>query len=107
MSDPLNGSGSRDQVKVGVLLVLSSPSADWLKAQASAGWSSDITMEVLEDSSITVTGSPSVSAGVLPVRAEFWVSQGGMTTQGGQFEYTVKCWESNSMGTRGETSRKD
>ena len=83
MSDPLNGLGSQTQAKVGILLVLSSPSANWLKAQASAGWSLDITTEVLEDSSIAVTGSPSVSAGVFPVRAEFRVWQGGMMTQGG------------------------
>ena len=47
------------------------------------GWSLDITMEVLEDSLIVVTGSPSVSAGVSPARAEFWVWWGGMTTEGG------------------------
>ena len=70
-------------MKVGVLLALSSPSANQLKAQASAGWSSDITMEVLEDSSIAVMGSPLVSARVLPARAEFWVWQGGMMTQDG------------------------
>ena len=35
----------RTRVKVGVLLVLSSPSANWLKARASMGWSSDIIME--------------------------------------------------------------
>ena len=68
-------------MKVRVLLVLSSPSANLLKARASAGWLLDITTEVLEDSSIA-TGSPSVSAGVSPARAEFWVWQGGMTTQG-------------------------
>ena len=83
MSDPSNRSGSQTWARVYVLLVLSSPSANRLKAQASVGWSSDITMEVLEDSSIAVTGSPSVSAGVLPARAEFQVWQGGMTTQGG------------------------
>ena len=82
MSDPSNGSGSRTRAKVGVLLVLSSPLANRLKARASAGWSSDITTE-LEDSSIMVTGSPLVSTGVLPARAEFWVWRDGMTTQGG------------------------
>ena len=66
MSEPLNGSGSQTQAKVSILLVLSSPSANLLKAQVSAGWSLDITTEVLEDSSITVTGSPLVSAGVSP-----------------------------------------
>ena len=132
-------SGSQTQAKVGVLLVLSSPLANWLKARASAGWSSDIMMEVLGESSIAITGSPSVSAGVLPTSAEFqvWrgfrpqaqsskfgrgfarecrvpslagvspasaefqVWQGGMTIQGGQFEYTVKCWDSSSMGMKG------
>ena len=83
MSDPSNGLDSQTWAKVGVLLVLSSPLANLLKARASAGWLSAITTEVLEDSFIMVTGSPLVSAGVLPVRAEFWVWQGGMTTQGG------------------------
>ena len=106
MSDPSNGSGSQTQAKVRVLLVLSSLSANQLKAQASAGWSSDIMTEVLGESSIVVTGSPSVSAGVLPASAEFQVWWGGMTIQGGQFEYTVKCWNSTQWGRRG-TSRKD
>ena len=101
VSDPSNGSGSRTQAKVGVLLVSSSPSANRLKARASTGWSSDITTEVLGESLIVVTGSPSVSAGASPARAEFQVWWGGMTIQGGQFEYTVKCWNSNSMGVRG------
>ena len=101
MSDPLNGSGSRTRAKVGVLLVLSSPSANRLKARASVGQSLDIMTEVLGESSIAVTGSPLVSAGVSPASAEFWVWWGGMTIQGGQFEYTVKCWDSNSMGTNG------
>ena len=83
MSNPSNGLGSQTRAKVGVLLVLSSPSANRLKAQASVGWSSDITTGVLGDSSIAVTGSPSVSAGVLPARAEFWVWWGGMMIQGG------------------------
>ena len=83
VSDPLNGSGSCTQAKVGVLLILSSLSANRLKAWASVGWSSDITTEVLGDSSIVVTGSPSVSAGVLPARAEFRVWQRGMMIQGG------------------------
>ena len=91
MSDPSNGSGSRTRAKVGVLLVLSSLSANRLKAWASVGWSSDIMMEVLGESSIAVTGSPSVSAGVSPASAEFRVWWGGMTIQGGQFKYTVKC----------------
>ena len=83
MSEPSNGSGSRTLAKVSVFLVLSSPSANLLKAWASVGWSSDITMEVLEASLIAVTGSPLVSAGAWLARAEFRVWQGGMTTQGG------------------------
>ena len=83
MSDPSNGSGSQTQAKVGVLLVLSSPSANLLKARASEGWSSDITTEALGASSIMVTGSPLVSAGVWLARAEFQVWRGGMMTQGG------------------------
>ena len=71
MSDPSNGSGSRTQAKVGVLLVSSSPSANRLKARASVGWLSDITMEVLGESLIGVTGLPSMSAGVSPASAEF------------------------------------
>ena len=90
MSDPLNGSGSRTQAKVGVFLVLSSPLANQLKARASAGWSSDIMTQVLGESLIVVTGSPSASAGVLPASTEFQVWRGGLTIQGGQFEYTVK-----------------
>ena len=101
MSDPLNGSGSWTWAKVGVLMVLSSPSANWLKARASAGWSLDIMTEVLGQCLIVVTGSPSISAGVLPTSAEFRVWQGDMTIQGGQFEYTVKCWDSNSIGDEG------
>ena len=66
MSDPLNGLGSQTRAKVGVLLVLSSPLANQLKAQVSTGCSSDIMMEVLGESSIAVTGSPSVSAGFRP-----------------------------------------
>ena len=58
-------------------------------------------MEVLGKSSIAVTGSPSVLAGVSPASAEFQVWQGGMTIQGGQFEHTVKCWDSNSIGDEG------
>ena len=65
MSDPLNGSGSWTQAKVGVLLVLSGLSANRLKAQAIVGWLSDITTEVMGESSIAVTGLPLVSAGVL------------------------------------------
>ena len=57
--------------------------------------------EVLGESSIAVTGSPSVSVGVSPTSVEFRVWQGGMTIQGGQFEYTIKCWDSNSMGDEG------
>ena len=71
-------------------LVLSSPSANRSKAWVSTGWSSDIMTEVLGESLIAVMGSPSVSAGVLPTSAEFRVWRGGMTIQGGQFEYTVK-----------------
>ena len=100
VSDPSNGSGSRTQAKVGVLLVLSSPSANWLKARG-AGWLSDIMTEELGESSIAITGSPSVSVGVLPTSVEFWVWRGGMMIQGGQFEYTVKCWDSNSIGNVG------
>ena len=76
-------------MKVGVLLVLSSPSADWLKARASAGWLSDIMTEVLGESSIAVTGSPSVSAWVSPASAEFRVWQGGMMIQGGQVSSNI------------------
>ena len=76
MSNPLNGSGSRTRAKVGVLLVLSSPSANRLKARVSAGWSLDIVTEVLGESSIAVTGSPLVSAGVSPASAEFQVWRG-------------------------------
>ena len=83
VSDLLNGSGSWTQAKVGVLLILSSPLANLLKARTSAGWSSDITMEVLGASLIAVMGSPSMSAVAWLVRAEFQVWQGGMTTQGG------------------------
>ena len=83
MSDPSNGLGSRTRVEVDVLLILSSPLANLLKAWVSAGWLWDITTEVLEDSSIMVTGLPLVSAGVLPARAEFQVRRGDMTTQGG------------------------
>ena len=50
-------------------------------------------MEVLGKSLIAVMGSPSVSAGVLPTSVEFWVWRGGITIQGGQFEYTVKYWD--------------
>ena len=57
--------------------------------------------EVLGESSIAVTGSPLVLAGFLPASAEFRVWQGGMTIQGGQFKYTVKFWDSNSMGDEG------
>ena len=101
MSDPSNGLGSQTRAKVGVLLVLSSLSANRLKARANAGWSSDIMTEVLGESSIVVTGWPSVSVGVLPTSAEFQVWRGGMTIQGGQFKYTVKCWDSNSIGDEG------
>ena len=90
MSDPSNGLGSRTRAKVGVLLVLSSLSADQLKARASMGWSLDIMTEVLGESLIAVTGSPSVSVGVSPTSTEFQVWRGGMTIQGSQFEYTVK-----------------
>ena len=83
MSKLSNGSGSQTQAKVGVLLTLSSLSANLSKAWASEGWSSDITTEVLGASSIMVTGLPSVSAGALPARAEFRVWRGGMTIQGG------------------------
>ena len=71
-----------DQVRVGVLLALSRPSANLSKAWVSEGWSLDITTEVLGASSIAVTGSPSVSTGASPARAEFQVWQGGMTIQG-------------------------
>ena len=47
MSETSNGSGSQTQAKVGVLMALSSPLANLLKAQASKGWSSDIMTEVL------------------------------------------------------------
>ena len=70
-------------MKVGVLLALSSPSANLSKAQVSEGWSSDITTEVLGASLIVVTGLPSVSAGASPARVEFWVLWGGMMIQGG------------------------
>ena len=93
-----SGLGSRTRAKVGVLLVLSSLSADQLKARASAGWSSDIMTEVLGESSIAVMGSPSVSAGVSPASAEFQVWRGAITIHGGQFEYTVKYWDTNSIG---------
>ena len=83
MSKPSNGSGSQTWAKVGVLLVLSSPSANLSKAWASEGWSLDITTEVLGASSIVVTGLPSVLAGASLVRAEFQVWRGGMTIQGG------------------------
>ena len=102
MSDPSNGSGSWTRANFGVLLVLSSLSANRLKAQVSVGWSSDIMTEVLRESSIVVTGSPSVLAGVSPTSMEFQVWQGGITIQGGQFEYTVKYWDSNSIGDEGE-----
>ena len=46
MSEPSNGLGSQTRARVGVLLKLSSPSANLLKAWGSEGWSSDITMEV-------------------------------------------------------------
>ena len=39
--------------------------------RASMDWLSDITTEVLGESSIMVTGSPSVLVGVLPASAEF------------------------------------
>ena len=71
VSDPSNGSGSWTQAKVRVLLVLSSPSANWLKARASTGWSLGLLTEVLGESSIAVTGSPSVLAGASPASAEF------------------------------------
>ena len=73
MSDPSNGLGSQTRAKVGVRLVLSSPSANRLKARGSVGWSLDIMMEVLGESSIVVTGPLLVSAGVLPASAEFRV----------------------------------
>ena len=76
-----NGLGSQTRAKIGVLLVLSSPSANRLKARVSLGWSLDIMTEVLRESPIAVTGSPSVSAGVLPVSAEFWVWQGGINSR--------------------------
>ena len=57
--------------------------------------------EVLGESSIAVMGLPLVSVGVSPASTEFWVWQGGMTIQGGQFEYTVKYWDSNSKGDKG------
>ena len=50
------------------------------------------------ESSFAVTGSPSVLAGVSLASAEFWVWRGGITIQGGQFEYTVKYWDSDSIG---------
>ena len=89
-------------MKVGVLLVLSSPSANRLKARTSAGWSLDIMTEVLGESSIVVTGSPLVLVEVSPASAESRVWQGGMMIQGGQFKYDVKCWDSNSMGDEGD-----
>ena len=101
MSNPSNGLGSWTRAKVRVLLVLSSLSANQLKARASEGWSSDIMTEVLGESLIAVMGSPLVSVGVSPTSAEFQVWQGGMTIQGGQFKYTVKRWDSNSMGGKG------
>ena len=56
--------------------------ANLLKPQAREGWSSDITMEVLGASLMAVTGSPPVSTGALPARAEIHIWWGGMMIQG-------------------------
>ena len=87
MSKPSNGSGSQTWARVGVLLALSSPLANLLKAWVSEGWSFDIMTEVLGVFLRVVTGSPSVSTRALPARAEFQVC--------------VKCWDSNSIGDKG------